>query len=491
MKKPNIVWFCTDQQRWDTITSLGNPYLRTPNIDRLVREGVAFERAYCQAPVCTPSRSSFLTGRYPKTTKAFFNGNDNYSKDETLITRILANTGYICGLSGKLHLTSAQGRMEKRTDDGYSYMQWSEHPNDDWPNGENDYQNWLHQKGLTWKDVYGGEYLSMATWPPTKNPDFTGRVIGVPEEYHQTTWVVEKAIDFINQARNTGKPWLISLNPYDPHPPVDPPDAYKNKLNPSDMPLPKMKDGEMDLKPPHQQYDLIHGGQEGQSTPIADMTEEEQRTWLRDYYAQIELLDHQLGRLIDYLEETGERENTIIIFMSDHGEMAGDHGLYWKGAYFYECLVHVPLIISWPGHFLENVRSKALVELVDIAPTILDLLELKNDTNMQGKSLLPILTGKVSPDYHKDSVYCEFYRCLKGTHEHVFATMYFDGRYKIVNYHGQDYGELYDLESDPNEYQNLWDNEAYKEIKHVLVKKNFDQAILNNMDFSMKQINDY
>ena len=99
-EKPlNIVWFCTDQQRWDTIGSLGNPYIRTPNIDRLVSEGVAFTRAYTQAPVCTPSRSCFLTGRYPRTTKAFFNGNDTYSKDEKLVTRLLANEGYVCGLS--------------------------------------------------------------------------------------------------------------------------------------------------------------------------------------------------------------------------------------------------------------------------------------------------------------------------------------------------------------------------------------------------------
>ena len=140
-KPVNIVWFCTDQQRYDTIHALGNPYIHTPNIDKLAEEGVAFTRAYTQAPICTPSRSCFLTGRYPRTTKAFYNGNDNYSKDEKLVTKLLADSGYVCGLSGKLHLTSAQGRMEKRTDDGYSYIQWSEHPNDDWPGGENDYQN--------------------------------------------------------------------------------------------------------------------------------------------------------------------------------------------------------------------------------------------------------------------------------------------------------------------------------------------------------------
>ena len=103
-----------DQQRWDTIHSLGNPYIHTPNIDRLVKEGVAFTRAYTQAPICTPSRACFLTGRYPRTTKTIFNGNENFSKDEKLVTKLLADEGYTCGLAGKLHLTSAEGRVEKR-----------------------------------------------------------------------------------------------------------------------------------------------------------------------------------------------------------------------------------------------------------------------------------------------------------------------------------------------------------------------------------------
>lgn len=490
-KKLNIVWFCTDQQRWDTIHSLGNPYLRTPNIDHLVETGVAFTRAYTQAPVCTPSRSCFLTGRYPRTTKAFFNGNDTYSKDEVLVTKILADKGYTCGLVGKLHLTSAQGRMEKRTDDGYTYMQWSQHPNDDWPNGENDYQNWLKEKGVKWADIYGGRYTSMAKWPPEENPNWTGKEVGVPKEYHQTTWCVEKAIEFIDENKGKDTPWLISINCFDPHPPLDPPQEYKDRLKIEDMPLPLWKDGELDNKPPHQQKDYIIGGQNGATDSITTMTDEDKREKIRDYYAQIELIDDQLGRLIKYLEDTGQRDNTLIIFMSDHGEMNGDHGLYWKGAYFYEALVHVPLIMSCPSLIKQGLRSNALVELVDIAPTILELAGYEVPFFMQGKSLAGILTGKADPDYHKDSVYCEYYHCMKGCHDDIFATMYYDGRYKIVNYHGKDFGELYDHQNDPNEFENLWDNPDYAQLKAELIIKNFDSAIMKNMDFSMNRINEY
>lgn len=490
-KKLNIVWFCTDQQRWDTINYLGNPYLRTPNIDNLCKTGVAFNRAYTQAPVCTPSRSCFLTGRYPRTTKAFFNGNDTYSKDEVLVTKILADKGYTCGLTGKLHLTSAQGRMEKRTDDGYTYMQWSEHPNDDWPNGENDYQNWLKEKGVKWEEIYGGRYTSMAKWPPIENPNWTGKEVGVPKEYHQTTWCVEKAIEFIDQNKDKEDPWLISINCYDPHPPLDPPQEYKDRLKIEDMPLPLWKDGELDNKPPHQQKDYIIGGQNGGADSITTLSDDDKRERFRDYYAQIELIDDQLGRLVSYLEDIGERDNTLIIFMSDHGEMNGDHGLYWKGAYFYEALVHVPLIMSCPSLIKQGVISDALVELVDIAPTILELAGYEVPFFMQGKSLAGILRGESDPHYHKDSVYTEYYYCMKGCHDDIFATMYYDGRYKIVNYHGKDFGELYDHQNDPNEFDNLWDNPDYSALKAELIKKNFDSAIMKNMDYSLNRINEY
>ena len=128
---------------------------------------------------------------------------------------------------------------------------------------------------------------------------------------------------------------------------------------------------------------------------------------------------------------------------------------------------------------------------MDLAPTLMELAGFEVPYYMQGKSLAPILTGKADKDYHKDSVYSEFYHCLKGTHEDIYATMYFDGRYKIVNYHGKEYGELYDLEKDPCEFENLWDVEEYGELRNELIKRNFDSAILKNMDFSMHLVNEY
>ena len=128
--KPNILWICTDQQRFDTIASLENPHIRTPRIDGLVASGLAFTHAYCQSPICTPSRSSFLTGMYPSSVHGCANGNDYWDDSAPLVTRLLADAGYDCGLAGKLHLAGAHGRVEPRGDDGYRVFKWSHDPRD-------------------------------------------------------------------------------------------------------------------------------------------------------------------------------------------------------------------------------------------------------------------------------------------------------------------------------------------------------------------------
>ncbi len=492
-RKYNIVWFCTDQQRYDTITAFGNNKIHTPHLDRFISEGVAFERAYTQAPICTPSRACFLTGRYPRTTRATFNGNDHFSKDETLVTKMFADAGWTCGLVGKLHIAGAKDHLENRTDDGYSMFKWSHHPQNDWEEGVDSYQTWLREKGIKWSDIYTGchwDNNKASAGDAEKNKGFLKAVyeegyrayVGTPPEYHQTTWCVESAIEFIEA--NKDHNWLVSINPFDPHHPLDPPPEYQTRIDPATLDLPLWKDGELDSKPEHAKYDYQYGGMCGHGHSILGMTDDQKREATRDYYAEIELIDDQFGRLMDYLNENGLRENTIVIFMSDHGEMNGDHGTYLKGPYFYEALVHVPLIFSCPGLVLQGVRRRALVELVDIAPTLLELNGLPIPRYMQGKSFANLLIDSSAKDFHKKSVYSEFYDCLLQVgYVGTFATMYFDGRYKLVNHHGKPIGELYDLAVDPNEYNNLWFNENYRELKFELMQKNFDQAILNNADY--------
>jgi arylsulfatase len=432
-ERPNILWICTDQQRSDTIHALGNAQIRTPHLDRLAAEGVAFTRAYCQAPICTPSRASFLTGRYPSTIHVNRNGNAYFPAEVELITRRLADLGYDCGLAGKLHLSAADGRVETRPDDGYRTFKWSHHPHREafWPAEQHAYQRRLRELGVDWEAAYNADQV----------PGWSERAYsraGIAAPYHQTTWCADEAIAFMGEARDG--PWLMSVNPFDPHPPFDPPAEYLARMDVARMPLPLFRPEELESQ------------------------------------LDFQGIDFQTEAPIDPGTYDAQREKTIVLFTSDHGEMLGDHGLLWKGCRFYEALVHVPLIVSWPGHVRSGLRSDALVELTDIVPTLLEALSLPVPKNVQGQSLLPILTGQASPDVHRAFVRCEYHDALDGPYA-SHANMIFDGRYKLVVYHGPRVGELYDLREDPHEFANLWGDAGAQECKHALMVRLFDAVM--------------
>ncbi len=481
LSRPNILWICTDQQRYDTIRSLGNAHIRTPHLDRLVEEGVAFLRATTQCPICTPSRASFLTGRYPSTIHVNRNGDGWFPERPGLITRTLRDAGYDTGLAGKLHLTAADGRVEQMPEDRYGYrvLKWSHHPQPEpfWPTAEHDYQQWLVDQGVDWDAAYNADLESEAgrAWhvPGYCRP-------GIAAEYHQTTWCAEEAIAFMTEAREG--PWLMSVNPFDPHPAIDPPLAYLERMDPASVPLPLFREEESASQ-------LAFGGVDFQTeTPISPHSYDARRM-VAAYYAQIELIDDQVGRMLDVLEATGQREKTLVIFTSDHGETLGDHGLLWKGCRFYESLVHVPLILSWPGHFEAGLRSNALVELTDLVPTLLDAAGLPTSPHVQGRSLMPILTGAADPDVHRDFVRSEYHDALDRRFA-SHANMLRDDRYKLVVYHGQEVGELYDLQEDPDEFVNLWEVPELQTVKLALMKQLFD-AVMLGVDEGLTRVGRY
>ena len=470
-QRPNILWICTDQQRYDTIHALNNPVIRTPNLDRLCAEGVAFTRAYSQSPICTPSRVSFLTGRYPSTVHVNRNGDAWFPTDKEpgLITRTLHDVGYDCGLSGKLHLTAADGRVEPLPPDKYGYrvFKWSHHPQPEafWPTPQHDYQQWLVDRGVDWNTAHDAD--ARPEWAVMLDGKRLSRV-GIAAEYHQTTWCAGEAINFMTEKRDG--PWLMSVNPFDPHPIFDPPLSYLERMDVDAMPLPLFRETELESQ-------LRFQAVEHQTQIPRSPHDYDARRMVAAYYAEIELIDDHVGRMLDALETSGQRENTLVIFTSDHGEMLGDHGLVWKGCRFYEGAVHVPLILSWPGHIQSGVVSEALVELTDLVPTLLAANGLPISKHIQGKSLLPLLTGQVSPDYHRDFVRCEYHDALNlplASHANMLRTE----RYKLVVYHGCDVGELYDLQEDPDEYVNLWDDLGMQSMKYDLMKQLFDAVML-------------
>jgi arylsulfatase len=478
--RPNVLWICTDQQRWDTIAALGNDTASTPAMDSLVAEGVAFTTAYCQSPMCTPSRASFLTGDYPSAIHWTRNGNETAPPAHpALITKRLADVGYTVGLVGKLHLASAYGRTEQRTDDGIATWKYSHAPRDDWAEGHS-YADWVAAKGSSLRALIDSDE-------------------GIPTELHQSTWCADETIKFISDSEG---PWFATVNFYDPHPPFNPPREYLSQFDPADMPWPSFGPHDLEQqerlaavdfqsKPRHPSaLDLrspagTTAANDGVATASTDA-----RILIAAYYAMIKLVDDQLGRILDYLSETNDLDNTLIIFSSDHGESLGDHGLIQKGCRFYEGLVRVPLLMRLPAVIPDGVRVDALVELTDIAPTILDILGLPGRDEMQGRSLIAAMHG--AP--HRAFVRSEYFDATRhddlypGPTEPAFATMYRNDRYKLVVYHSQNDGELYDLVADPGETNNLWDDPAHAAARNRLILESFNATVIGSIDMGTRRI---
>jgi arylsulfatase len=228
---PNILWVCTDEQRADTLGGFNNDVIHTPRLRRLIDESVTFTNAFVQAPICSPSRASFLTGRYPHVTGLRANG-QRIRPTERLVTRVLADHRYVCGLAGKLHLSPcADGLVEQRIDDGYEFFAWSHDLDDDW-DGRNQWHRWLREQGVVW---------------PKPGKDFVKarvRGVAVQPQYTQTAWCADEAIHFLREKKPL-TPWLMSVNIVQPHHPFEPTAEYLARYSPDAMPDPVYTEGEL------------------------------------------------------------------------------------------------------------------------------------------------------------------------------------------------------------------------------------------------------
>ena len=465
-RRPNILWFSTDRQRFDTLGCYGNAHVTTPNLDTLAGEGVCFEQAFSQCSICSPSRASFMTGRYPRTTRLNRNG-QTIPADEKLISRLLADEGYVCGHVGKMHLSAGAPDVtqwcETRIDDGYSVFEWSLHP----PGPPvSAYTAWLAERGITFKrtPVDGSPYVHF----------------GMPAESSNPGWVASRSGSFVQCSAEQDNPWFLTCNFEAPHNPFDPPEEflrpYLDRLG--EIPLPRYTPGELETKPPFQQTDRdgVWGGGSG-TFAYEKMTDRDHRMIRAAYWALCDHIDHEVGHVLDVLRDTGQLDNTLVLFTSDHGEMLGDHGFYFQGPYFYPEMIRVPLIMAWPGR-VRPARSRALVELVDIAPTLLDAAGIGQYAGMQGRSLWPILSGESDPDQHREDIYAEYYQAIPNGYRRdggAHATALRNREFAMTVIHGRDCGELYDLNADPGETRNVWDDPRYVSTKVRLLKRLCDR----------------
>jgi len=469
MTHPNILWITTDRQRFDTLGCTGNPWVRTPHLDALAEGGACFEQAYCQSPICSPSRASFLTGRYPRTTRVNRNG-QTIPADERLVSRLFADAGYLCGHVGKLHIAPGAPTVchwsEQRIDDGYVFYQWSHHHD----NREmSPYALWLDEQGQSYhaEPVYGSPYVQ----------------VGLPSELTNAAWIANQAIGFVRGSTKVGKPWFCTLGFEDPHNPFDPPREYLERYLPDldRLPLPRYTPGELNGKPIYQRIDRegVWGGGDG-FFAASKMTDHDFRLVRAAYWAQIDHIDAMVGRIIHALRDIGQYDNTLIIFHSDHGEMLGDHGINFQGPYFYPEMLRVPLLMHWPAGLPGRQRYTGLVELVDVAPTLLEAAGLPAYPGMQGRSLWPLLTGDAPAVPHRQDVYAEYYQAIpsQGCYAEcggAYATAVRTAEYAMSVCHNLDTGELYDLRADPHEVINRWDDPAYTDAKIMMLKRLCDR----------------
>ncbi len=419
--RPNILFVLTDDQGCWAMGCAGNPEIRTPNLDRLAATGIQFKNFFCASPVCSPARASLLTGRIPSQHGVhdwIRAGNATIEKDkggrlieylkgQTGYTDILAAAGYVCGLSGKWHLGDCH------------------HP----------------QKGFTFWEAHamgGGTY-------------YNAPMIHAGEVYRDPAYVTDlmtdHALSFLEQQADDESPFYLSVHYTAPHSPWDR-DQHPDPI-----------------------YDQYHSECAFDSVPLEPMhpwqissapygyDEQSRRAILSGYFAAVTAMDHNVGRIIDWLEAQGLRENTLVFFTSDNGMNMGHHGIYGKGngtfpQNMYDTSVKVPAIISRPGHIAQGELCGSLLSHYDFMPTLLDYLGLENPeaSNLPGHSFASLLRGQGLEGHQSVVVYDEY-----GP-----VRMIRTANWKYV--HRYPYGphELHNLTNDPGEKTNLIGDPAYE-----------------------------
>ncbi|MCD1635812.1 sulfatase-like hydrolase/transferase [Martelella mediterranea] len=459
VKRPNILVLMTDQQRFDALGCAGNPAISTPNLDRLAAEGAMFRSCYAQNPICSPSRASFATGLYPHAHGLWANGVE-LPEDRTMVSRSLAGAGYDCGMAGKQHLAPCANGPEPRREDGYRVYKWSHDPIH--RSAENAFHRWLEDNHPDiWSRI--GD-TSGATAEAGNIAKGATAVDVLPVEAHYSHWIAEEVIAFIGERRDA--PFYFMANFFDPHHPFGAPAPFRALYDAKNLPGPVGGPEELETKPLVQsEYHRKSYG--GQAPGFAEYTPEELREARAGYFAMVSMIDAEVGRILEALEASGQRENTIVIFSSDHGEMLGDHGIMLKGPMLYDALVRVPLIVRWPGQIAPGQRREEIVQLIDLTATLLEAAGAGDAQQVQGESLLPMLCGGDATDW-RDWALAEYRDSGHSATPPVFTTMLREKHMKLVVWHGAPTtqrprdGELYDLGRDPTEQTNLYNDPAYR-----------------------------
>ena len=483
MKKPNILLITSDQQHWNTIGAF-NSEIRTPNLDRLAREGTTFTRAYCPNPTCTPTRASIITGMHPSQHGAWTLGT-KLLEDRHTVGEDFSRAGYRTALVGKAHFQPLRGTEDYPSLEAYPVLQdleyWRQfnesfygfdhvelarnHTNE--AHVGQHYAIWMEEKGCSnWRDYF---------LPPTGNMDpAIKHRWPIPEQFHYNTWIAERTNALLDQYKEQGESFFLWASFFDPHPDYLVPEPWDQMYDPEQLTIPTVTPGEHEHNPPHfgmtqeEKPDFSHlkesgFGIHGYHSHLRP--DEERKQLVATYYGMISLMDKYIGRILDRLDELGLAEDTIVVFTTDHGHFFGQHGLQAKGGFMYEDLIKLPFIARYPSKIPAGVVSPAIQSLVDLAPTFLYFAGLDVPHTMTGVDQSEVWMGRKSNA--RDHAICEFRHEPTTIHQKTYV----DERYKITVYYRQEYGEIFDLQEDPGELHNLWNDPAAAGLKSELLLK--------------------
>ena len=442
MERPNILMIQADQLAAGALPCYGREIVRSPSIDALAEDGVVFESAYCNSPLCAPSRFSMLAGQHPSRIGAYDNGAE-FPGDIPTFAHYLRAGGYRTCLSGKMHFVGGDqlhGFEERLTTDVYPADHgWTP----DWRRPEHRFDWWYHNMSSV---------TEAGPCERTNQIDFDDEV---------GFRAVRKLYDMARD--DDERPFLLVVSFTDPHDPYACPKEHWDRYDHGAIDMPRVGYIPDDRCDPHS-LRLRHAY--GNSENAA--TDEEIRSARHAYYGQISYVDDKIARLLKALDDTGMRHNTVVVFTADHGDMLGERGLWYKMSFF-EQSVRVPLIVAGPR--IAPRRVAAPVSLVDLLPTFLELAgddRLRDPADaMDGASLAPFLRGEDGPAGRP--VISEFL----GEGAIAPCFMIREGRYKYI-YSQPDPPQLYDLEADPRELENLARRRDFEDVESALHRRMLD-----------------
>jgi arylsulfatase len=441
-QRPNIIFIITDQQRYDTIAALGFPHLDTPNLDRLVREGVSFDQCHVTAASCAAARASLFKGYYPHTTGILKNA-DTWRRSWI---QQLNDSGYYCTNIGKMHTWPFQTEL------GF-HERFVVENKDRYLEGRYFFDEWdkaLRYRGLVKQQR---EFYRQRKDYQSALGAFLWEL---PEDTHPDMFVGDMARWWIDTKPKLNQLFLQIGFP-GPHPPYDPVPRFADRYLNRDLPLLPVTDDELDSLPPALKELRQHNQEIDHDSVIMDLNpSEEQRHRQRAFYlANVSMIDEKVGEIIEALDRKNYLDDSIIIFTSDHGDCLSDHGQSQKWT-MYEQITRVPMIVWAPGRFGSGRTVEQLVQQMDIGPTILEWAGLPVPTDWEAESLAAVLQPETADTFAgRPYVYCEQVRdaVLTGCE---FMTMVRDKSHKLVHFLDQPDGQLFDLVNDPDECENLW-----------------------------------